>query len=49
MMGTLLINYFFPSILQQVASFRELYLTEQEQKLELESELKDCKVHCLSN
>jgi len=30
--------------LQQVESFRELYLTEQEQKLGLESELKDCKV-----
>ncbi|KAL2599261.1 hypothetical protein GLYMA_10G045500v4 [Glycine max] len=30
---------------KQVASFRELYLTEQEQKLELESELKDCKVN----
>ncbi|KAG5112882.1 hypothetical protein AAZX31_13G116600 [Glycine max] len=30
---------------KQVDSFRELYLTEQEQKLELESELKDCKVN----
>ncbi|KAK7355667.1 hypothetical protein VNO80_14927 [Phaseolus coccineus] len=28
---------------KQVESFRELYLTEQEQKLDLESELKDCK------
>ncbi|XP_061351325.1 kinesin-like protein KIN-5B [Gastrolobium bilobum] len=30
---------------KQVNSFRELYLTEQEQKLDLESELKDCKVN----
>ncbi|XP_014514881.1 kinesin-like protein KIN-5B [Vigna radiata var. radiata] len=28
---------------KQVESFRELYLTEQEQKLDLERELKDCK------
>jgi hypothetical protein len=32
------------SFLQQVDRFRELYLTEQEQKLDVESELKDCKV-----
>ncbi|XP_027366891.1 kinesin-like protein KIN-5B [Abrus precatorius] len=30
---------------KQVDKFRELYLTEQEQKLDLESELKDCKVN----
>lgn len=30
--------------MQQVDRFRELYLTEQEQKLDAESELKDCKV-----
>lgn len=42
---TSLINYFFQFILQQVDKFRELYLTEQEQKLDLECELKDCKVH----
>lgn len=40
---------FVPYILQQVESFRELYLTEQEQKQDVESELKDCKVHTLSN
>lgn len=33
-----------PFFLQQVDRFRELYLTEQEQKLDFESELKDCKV-----
>ncbi|XP_004494989.1 kinesin-like protein KIN-5B [Cicer arietinum] len=30
---------------KQVDRFRELYLTEQEQKLDLENELKDCKVN----
>lgn len=30
---------------KQVDKFRELYLTEQEQKLETESELKDCKTN----
>lgn len=30
---------------KQVDRFRELYLTEQEQKLDLESELKDCKIN----
>ncbi|KAF7818539.1 kinesin-like protein KIN-5B [Senna tora] len=30
---------------KEVEKFRELYLTEQEQKLDLESELKDCKVN----
>ncbi|XP_059462978.1 kinesin-like protein KIN-5B [Corylus avellana] len=30
---------------KQVDRFRELYLTEQEQKLDVESELKDCKVN----
>ncbi|KAE9619448.1 putative plus-end-directed kinesin ATPase [Lupinus albus] len=30
---------------KQVDKFRELYLTEQEQKLDLECELKDCKVN----
>ncbi|XP_058764607.1 kinesin-like protein KIN-5B [Vicia villosa] len=30
---------------KQVDKFRELYLTEQEQKLDLENELKDCKVN----
>ncbi|KAK9291095.1 hypothetical protein L1049_009282 [Liquidambar formosana] len=30
---------------KQVERFRELYLTEQEQKLDLESELKDCKIN----
>lgn len=32
------------SLLQQVDRFRELYLSEEEQKKDLESELKDCKV-----
>lgn len=30
---------------KQVEKFRELYLTEQEQKLDAESELKDCKIN----
>ncbi|KAK7345653.1 hypothetical protein VNO77_16261 [Canavalia gladiata] len=30
---------------KQVDRFRELYLTEQEQKLDIESELKDCKMN----
>ncbi|KAH7512980.1 kinesin-like protein KIN-5B [Ziziphus jujuba] len=30
---------------KQVDKFRELYLTEQEQKLDIESELKDCKMN----
>ena len=33
-----------PILLQEVDKFRELYVTEQEQKLNIESELKDCKV-----
>lgn len=32
------------SLLQQVDRFRELYLSKEEQKKDLESELKDCKV-----
>ena len=31
-------------MLQQVGKFRELYLTEQKQRLNFENELKDCKV-----
>lgn len=37
----ILVTNFF---LQQVDSFRELYLTEQEQKLDIQSELNECKV-----
>ena len=31
-------------VVQQVDKFRELYLREQEEKLDLASELKECKV-----
>ncbi|XP_030926960.1 kinesin-like protein KIN-5B [Quercus lobata] len=34
---------------KQVDRFRELYLTEQEQKLDFESELKDCKINLESS
>ena len=30
--------------MQEAEKFRELYVTEQEQRLDLESDLKDCKV-----
>lgn len=34
----------FPFNQQQVDKFRELYLSEQEEKLNLKAELKDCQV-----
>lgn len=34
-------------LFQEVDKFRELYITEQEEKLELDSELKCCKVQTM--
>lgn len=35
------------NLFQEVDKFRELYITEQEEKLELDSELKCCKVQTM--
>lgn len=38
-------DYYSSFFLQQVESYRELYLSEQEQKLDVKSELENCKVY----